>query len=118
MKIVQQLAEESASEIFQLYDESARIYTNEEVNAICVSEHITGFIAGFEKANEWIPVSDRLPDESGRYWCYVKELNDLGFSYFQWNCAYHKEENRWSDSRADMRVTHWKPIPSPPKQLT
>ncbi len=27
---------------------------------------------------KWIPVSERLPEDSGRYWCYVEEQNDLG----------------------------------------
>lgn len=41
----------------------------------------------------WIPVSERKPEESGRYWCYVEEQNDLGKSHYQWNCSWNGE--RW-----------------------
>lgn len=69
-----------------------------------------------EKDNDWISVEDRLPEESGRYWCYIKELTDLGFSHFQWNCAYNANEKRFSDSTLTNgeNVTHWQPLPAPP----
>jgi hypothetical protein len=66
--------------------------------------------------DDWISVDEQLPIESGRYWCYVKEVTDLGFSYFQWNCAYNAGEKRFSDSTLTNgeNVTHWRPLPSPP----
>jgi|ERR1044072_2708636 hypothetical protein len=69
-----------------------------------------------EGEDDWISVTDQLPTESGRYWCYVKELTDLGFSYFQWNCAYNANEGRFSDSTLTNgeNVTHWRPLPPPP----
>lgn len=68
--------------------------------------------------DEWISVHDRLPAESGRYWCYIKELTDLAFSYFQWNCYYNAKERRFSDSTLTNgeNVTHWRPLPEPPKR--
>ncbi|MEG1251635.1 MAG: hypothetical protein RSE37_23655, partial [Citrobacter sp.] len=39
----------------------------------------------------WIPVSERMPDEIGRYWCYVEEQNSLGKSHYQWNCSWNGE---------------------------
>ena len=42
---------------------------------------------------KWIPVSERLPEDSGRYWCYVEEQNDLGKSHYQWNCSWNGD--RW-----------------------
>jgi hypothetical protein len=70
-----------------------------------------------EKDN-WISVEDQLPTESGRYWCYIQELTDLGFSYFQWNCAYNANERRFSDSNLTNgeNVTHWRNLPDPPKR--
>jgi len=64
---------------------------------------------------EWISVKDRLPKESGRYWCYISEQNDLGLSFYQWNCAYNKEENRWSSGLLAINTTHWQSLPTPPK---
>jgi hypothetical protein len=86
---------------------------------ICENEDlcIKMFESGIKHAREaqWIPVSERLPEESGRYLCYVKEINDLGISYFQWNCAFNKNDTSWSDKLVRMEVTHWQPLPEPPK---
>ena len=65
--------------------------------------------------SKWMSVKDRLPKESGRYWCYVSEQNDLGLGFYQWNCAYNKEENRWSSEHVVINVTHWIPLLTPPK---
>lgn len=64
-------------------------------------------------ADRWISIYTP-PKESGRYWCYVKEVNDLGISTFQWNCAYDKENNTWSDNLQNMSVTYWQPLPPAP----
>jgi hypothetical protein len=68
--------------------------------------------------DDWISVEDQLPTEGGRYWCYIQELTDLGFSYFQWNCAYNANERRFSDSNLTNgeNVTHWRKLPDPPKR--
>lgn len=65
---------------------------------------------------EWISVDDELPEEGGRYWCYVEEINSLGVSHYQWNCAYNEVEQRWSDGamKCGDTVTHWMPLPHPP----
>lgn len=43
----------------------------------------------------WIPVSERMPEESGRYWCYVEEQNSLGKSHYQWNCSWNGQARRY-----------------------
>lgn len=63
----------------------------------------------------WIPVSERMPDEIGRYWCYVEEQNSLGKSHYQWNCSWNGER-WWIESDNGGRVTHWMPLPAAPKQ--
>lgn len=58
------------------------------------------------------------PNESGRYWCYVSRHNDLALSYFQWNCSYSQEDNRWCvDKLEDLGaiVTHWMPLEEIPQ---
>ena len=62
----------------------------------------------------WISVSERMPEESGRYWCYVEEQNSLGKSHYQWNCSWNGEA--WSDKALSGRVTHWMPLPASPQQ--
>ncbi|HDS9898486.1 TPA: DUF551 domain-containing protein [Klebsiella aerogenes] len=64
----------------------------------------------------WIPVSERLPEEGGRYWCYVGEQNDLGKSYYQWNCSWNGER-WWVESENGGIVTHWMPLPAAPQEV-
>lgn len=68
-----------------------------------------------ESVQEWIPCSERMPDEIGRYWCYVEEQNSLGKSHYQWNCSWNGDR-WWVESDNGGRVTHWMPLPNPPKQ--
>ena len=67
----------------------------------------------FEK--EWIPATNP-PKEGGRYWCYCKEINDLGISHFQWNCSYDIQENSWRDNHETYNVTHWTELLPPPNK--
>ena len=64
---------------------------------------------------KWIPVSERMPEDSGRYWCYVEEQNDLGKSHYQWNCSWNGDR-WWVESEGGGIVTHWQPLPEPPKE--
>ncbi|HHK9580797.1 TPA: DUF551 domain-containing protein [Citrobacter braakii] len=68
-----------------------------------------------ELPDGWIPVSERMPDEIGRYWCYVEEQNSLGKSHYQWNCSWNGER-WWIESDNGGRVTHWMELPAAPQQ--
>ena len=65
-------------------------------------------------SDTWIPVSEGLPEEGGRYWCYVEEQNSLGKSHYQWNCSWNGEI--WGGAMMYGRVTHWMPLPNPPRE--
>lgn len=54
----------------------------------------------------WKSAND-LPKKSGRYWCIAEEENELGTSRFQWNCGYHRGENRWYDDNKTYHVIFW-----------
>lgn len=62
----------------------------------------------------WIPCTERMPEEIGRYWCYVEEQNSLGKSHYQWNCSWNGE--LWGGEMMYGRVTHWMPLPAAPQQ--
>lgn len=77
-----------------------------------------GYQAGRLEALEdkWIPVTERLPEENDRYLCNVKSFAFPG-------CSYHailhydkhdgfREGNIYTDD-----VTHWMPLPEPPKEV-
>ncbi len=55
----------------------------------------------------WKNAKINPPSEDGRYWVLVEEVNDLGISYFQWNCSYHEFEKRWSDNLKNYNVIWW-----------
>ncbi|HII3146473.1 TPA: DUF551 domain-containing protein [Citrobacter braakii] len=63
----------------------------------------------------WIPVSERIPEAEGRYWCYVEEQNCLGKSHYQWNCSWNGER-WWVENDNGGRVTHWMELPAAPQQ--
>ncbi|HGO4968673.1 TPA: DUF551 domain-containing protein [Klebsiella pneumoniae] len=65
---------------------------------------------------KWIPVSEQLPEDSGRYWCYVEEQNDLGKSHYQWNCSWNGDR-WWVESEGGGIVTHWMPLPAAPQEV-
>jgi hypothetical protein len=67
--------------------------------------------------SEWVSVKDRLPSEGGRYWVYVEEITDTGKSHYQWNAAYG-EFHRFTETNMNGTVTHWMPLPEPPKTTT
>lgn len=54
---------------------------------------------------KWIPVTERLPDKPGIYavWTAKGFGNHLSTSYF--------DGDSWS-----LRITHWMPLPEPPKE--
>ncbi|PJR10659.1 hypothetical protein CDD79_07080 [Raoultella ornithinolytica] len=65
---------------------------------------------------KWIPVSEKLPEEGGRYWCYVEEQTDLGKSHYQWNCSWNGER-WWVEGEDGGIVTHWMRLPAAPQEV-
>lgn len=65
---------------------------------------------------EWISVKDRLPDSNGNYLTYYDGLyNVLPYStkHKRFN-AYNDVDSEWVE-RCHIVVTHWMPLPEPPK---
>ncbi|UFM70420.1 DUF551 domain-containing protein [Leclercia adecarboxylata] len=92
------------------------------LSEFCVAERMrmdapcrAAMLQGAEPVQGWIPCSERMPEEIGRYWCYVEEQNSLGKSHYQWNCSWNGDR-WWVESENGGRVTHWMPLQEPPKQ--
>ncbi len=65
-------------------------------------------IARFPTAVGWISVKDRLPEKYGHYLV----IRDNGFmSVDTWTRHSH-----WG--KAVCKITHWMPLPEPPKEVT
>ncbi len=61
---------------------------------------------------EWISVEDRLPDTIGSYLIYRKnkEYNTIAWAFFN-------SDKMWAaDNNFYEGVTHWMPLPEPPKE--
>ena len=85
-------------------------FTKQYIENGRVASHL---IANGVTVQEWISVKDRLP-EYGRYLCNVKSMAFRGASYQ----AILKYENGGfiEDGIYTDFVTHWMPLPEPPKE--
>ena len=62
---------------------------------------------------EWIPVTERLPEESGMYIVTANDGHAQRVSFVLWQ----KKNRVWNltGARSYWMVTHWQPMPQPPK---
>lgn len=90
-----------------------------EIRARLKAYEDTGLAPDDVAAQRWIPVSERKPEKNGRYLCrYVfNDYYDMPFeqviSYFATDKKPHFQ-NEGED--LGMKVTHWMPLPEPPKE--
>lgn len=73
-----------------------------------------GTIADYLLANgvtlqQWIPVSERLPDANGVY----LSVDDMGIYSFR---VFDPSKRMWKAIWTEEKVTHWMPLPEPPKE--
>lgn len=63
------------------------------------------------KVGEWIPCSERLPDESGTYIVNAIENNIIHVTFAKWM----KRMKKWelTGSRSYWKVIAWQPLPEP-----
>ena len=86
-------------------DELWKKYLASEVDAT----NLTGWLAEEHAKHLWIPVTERLP-EHGWYLAYSPTIK-MEVLHF------HSAEEVWSSERYyGIEVTHWMPLPEPPKE--
>ena len=63
----------------------------------------------------WIPVTERLPEESGMYIVTANDGHEQRVSFVLWQ----KKNRVWNlvGARSYWRVTHWMPLPEPQKEV-
>ena len=74
-------------------------------------------------AQEWISVDDRLPDNKEYDWVLAQVVEDNGFMHIPTVMEYRQSKNDWfeetygwlSEHNGAFTVTHWMPLPAPPK---
>ena len=82
-----------------------------------------GLIAHGVTVQEWISVDDRLPDNKEYDWVLAQVVEDNGFMHIPTVMEYRQSKNDWfeetygwlSDHNGAFTVTHWMPLPEPPK---
>jgi hypothetical protein len=62
------------------------------------------------RKQEWISVEERLPSESGKYICCTTKGAILIARFYQ------LDDGGWFSSHNFCTVTHWMPLPTPPKE--
>ena len=86
------------------------------------------FVVDFMMANgvtvqEWISVDDRLPDNKEHDWVLAQVVEDNGYMHIPKVMEYRQQRNDWfeetygwlSEHNGLFSVTHWMPLPNPPK---
>ena len=66
--------------------------------------------------NNWISVEERLPEDADHE---VLAIDVNSYAIGEYHLAFYGFEmpERWCDNyRNAIQVTHWQPLPSPPKQ--
>lgn len=69
---------------------------------------------GFADATpKWIPVTERLPEEVATYLV----LSKAGNCSVQWFHIYGENFKGFFDAEEPGKITHWMPLPEPPKDV-
>ena len=68
--------------------------------------------AGYRK-QVWISVEERLPEKN--YHDYVLAWNGLHVEFLHYSHRYKQWEDYYSLKEHPWKVTHWMPLPEPPK---
>ena len=72
---------------------------------------------------EWISVKDRLPDNKEHDWVLAQVVENNGYMHIPKVMEYRQLRNDWfeetygwlSEHNGLFTVTHWMPLPNPPK---
>lgn len=85
-----------------------------------IADHL---IAHGVTVQEWISVTERLPDNKEHDWVLAQVVEDNGFMHIPNVMEYRQQRNDWldetygwlSEHNGAFTVTHWMPLPEPPK---
>ena len=88
-----------------------------------LADDVIDIIAHRVTTHEWISVKDRLPDNKEYDWVLAQVVEDNGFMHIPTVMEYRQSKNDWfeetygwlSDHNGAFTVTHWMPLPEPPK---
>lgn len=71
----------------------------------------------FLEERRWIPVTERLPDRNGEYICRHGYNGNTDIKFTGVLEYYATDEKpHWQHDSIGLTVTHWMPLPEPPKE--
>ena len=109
-------------EIVEEHDKIKKIKAVTEYECKCAEEHrqLAGWLMDYKRLLEqtqWIPISERLPEEDGQYLITVKYKPEADYEDI------YAEHGEWIDGRWDMfcfghcgeveGIVAWMPLPKP-----
>ena len=94
-------------------------YDQMRMMRMSIEECTDHLIANGVTVQKWIPVTERLPEEDDKYLCAVKGTI-TGYSYtkvmwYSTKRGFHYSDPDLGDMPMNSYVTHWMPLPDPPK---
>lgn len=82
-------------------------------SAIDTNERLTAELG----KHRWVPVEERLPEQSGAYLVILYTVPDVARLYY-----YYAPNEEFGQTRSGVwcaeTVTHWMPLPEPPEEVT
>ena len=120
MDVREKLVEQAISHFWygvshDIFSEPVTTYAKLAIEALKKENGVT--------VQEWISVKDRLPDNKEHDWVLAQVVEDNGFMHIPTVMEYRQSKNDWfeetygwlSDHNGAFTVTHWMPLPLPPK---
>ena len=103
--------------LVELIAETIKLYPSER------EELADGLIVNGVTVQEWIPATERLPDNKEYDWVLAQVVEDNGYMHIPKVMEYRQQRNDWfeetygwlSEHNGLFSVTHWMPMPQPPE---
>ena len=111
---------EELDEIKERYSMSLKTFSLNNLARLGTDAHrdipkLLAYIKELEsQITQWIPVEERLPEESGYYLCWDIIACESAIPYVA-VCCFRKERGSF-DSCSDLCITHWQPLPKGPEE--
>lgn len=111
------MTREDAERLIYMFEDSFRgdFITMNQRKELARDRLISALTSSPVAVDGWISTEGKLPDEEGRYLiCYkYRSLQNSRIFIGDWY-----NTGQWATGLLDIIVTHWMPIPEPPKEVS